>query len=432
MKTLQQTRTNSGFTLAEVLVSSVLIVMVMGFLFVTVDQTRRTINSTTAKVGQFQAARLAFDALTRNMSQATLNTYWDLDRDANTQNPIRYRRQSDLHFIIDRTTAFGLPGTSSSKHPLDCVFFQAPLGFTAEENTNANKPGVTDRKYRALSNALSVVGYFVEWNEDLTLPEFIKNDPKLAQKRYRYRLMEVLQPAETNMVYNNSNYTSNMGGTPALTVSPGSPYNDPRDWVRVALGVKDLPTNFPIQTQGKQNSARVLAENVVALIIIPKVGEKDRTPGKPDSIDDLLGVANKLTMYDSRPKEAYDVQARNTATGAGLYADLNTKLSPQQLKQLHQLPPILQVTMVAIDEDAGARLQDNSINPPDWTSGLFNSYSTLSKFQEELGDPNKLDPKSLIYRISNPERKLPTPQIKNYRVFTTDVVVRGSKWTKFN
>lgn len=423
MKTLSLSNRRGGFTLAELMVSSVIIVMILGFLFMTVDQTRKTVTNTTAKVGQFQSARLAFDALTRNLSQAVLNTYWDIDRDAQTKNPIRFRRSSDLHFLIERAENLGFPGASAAKYPTDAVFFQAPLGFTAETVTNK-----TEMKYRALGNALSTVGYYIEWNEEKNLPEFVKNDTNLAAKRYRYRLMEVIQPVETNMIYNNSNYTTNLGGTPPLVVPSGSPYTTSRDWIKVALGLVNLPTELPVEGKGKpQNSSRVLAENVVALIMIPKLAEKERT--SVDSLNDLLNAsATSKTSYDTRPDNAYKAQTRASADA---YFDLSAALNAQQKKQLHQLPPIVQVTMVAIDEEAGAKLESNSINPPGWVEGLFKEHTTLPNFLKELGAPDKPEPGSLIHRVSNIDRATSGPIIKEYRVFTTDVVLRASKWSRF-
>src|SRR5690349_16458495 len=67
---------SDGFTLAEVMVSSVLIVMIMGLLLTTVSQTQKVWASTTAKVAQFQGARVAFEAMVRRLSMANLNTYW--------------------------------------------------------------------------------------------------------------------------------------------------------------------------------------------------------------------------------------------------------------------------------------------------------------------------------------------------------------------
>jgi uncharacterized protein (TIGR02599 family) len=414
MNSLLHFRRRQGFTLAELMVSSVIVVVILGFLFVTVDQTRKTINSTTAKVGQFQAARLAFDALTRNLSQATLQTYWDLDFDATTKNPVRYRRQADLHFVIDRGSALFPSAHDGAQniprnYPGHAVFFQAPLGFTAEQETTAGGK----RKYRNLNNLLSNVGYFVEWREDKTLPDFIQSEPSLSQPKYRFRLMEVIQPGETNMIYNNSNYTK----IPSVAVTPASPYTGPRDWIYAATGQVNLPTQLPDKTVAgtKQNAARVLAENVVALIIVPKKSERDR---KPNMLNDLTG---DKCVYDTRPLAAYKAQERAPVAGA-------LALSDTEKKQLHQLPPIVQVTLVAIDEDSGARLQDHSTTAPDWLGGMFTKYTTETEFHNELGDVPEPPSDSLVYKLANPQRTLPTPRM-NYRIFTADVVIRASKWT---
>ncbi|MEI6399173.1 MAG: hypothetical protein WCO71_10415, partial [Pseudomonadota bacterium] len=130
-----------AFTLVELVVSCALIVAILGLLLTLVDQTRRVVSSTTARVAQFQAARAGFDAMTRNLSQATLNTYWDLDLDPATGNPNGYRRQSDLHFVI-RKAAQTLPenqffgatdteGKDETIYPTHTIFFQAPIGNTA-------------------------------------------------------------------------------------------------------------------------------------------------------------------------------------------------------------------------------------------------------------------------------------------------------------
>ncbi len=402
-----------AFSLLEVLVSCGLVILVMGFLLSAVDQTRRTINSSTARVSQFQAARVAFEAMTRNLSQATLNTYWDLDY--NGVAPIRYRRQADLHFVMDYGANFGLPGSSPSKYPTHAVFFQAPLGLTTTMLGTTSQ-----RKYSYLANLLSVVGYYVEWNEDTSGPKFLEGRTDIVPPRFRYRLMEVTQPGEYNMVYNNRNYTT----VPNVPVSPASPYTGPRDWISLALGLRDLPIgSLPTGTKvGRVNSAHVLAENVVALILIPKVSERDRSSA--DAINDLT----TNYTYDSRPQIAYQNQMRDTPD-APTHDNVTTNLPAIQRKQLHQLPPIVQVTMVAIDEESAARLQNYSTTPPDWTSDLFKSCTTQTNFIKELGDPMKPVLKSLGYRLTNPEHSLPTPRM-NYRVFTTDVQMRGSKWSR--
>ena len=439
---------HSAFTLVELVVSCALIVAILGLLLTSVDQTRRVVNSTTARVAQFQAARAGFDAMTRNLSQATLNTYWDLDFDPASGNPTGYRRQSDLHFVSRKAAqplaenqflgATDTEGKDEAKYPTHSIFFQAPIGQTALTETATSSA----RQYRALSNMLSVVGYYIKWDEDLNLPKFIlpnaaTPDTALVPRRLRYRLMEVIQPGEAMMVYNNQNYTNlKYSDTGALTEpSPTpSPFKLPTDWVRVATG--KLPPHAELTAAfssiKQQDYSRILAENIVALIILPKVSERDRSG--PDALNDLTDNFE----YDSRPKPAFDSQALKLPVNSDL-KNLANKLTPKQLKQLHQLPPILQVTMVAIDEASAVKLHDYSkaklaYKPPTWfkdmtTDNQLTKVTNFADFQMQLGDPAGADPKSLIGRLSNVDGSQPTPKM-NYRVFTTDVILRNSKWSK--
>ncbi len=434
MKNHHQSR--SAFTLVEVVVSSALIVAILGLLLASVDQTRRVVNSTTNRITQFQAARAGFDAMTRNLSQATLNTYWDLDMDSTTGNPTGYRRQSDLHFVLRKAAQknaddqfFG--SADETKYPTHTIFFQAPIGMTSLVETGS---AVQARQYRSLSNLLSVVGYYIVWDEDRFLPKFItpdlaNPDKNLVPRRYRYRLMEVMQPGEAMMVYNNINYTNlkfDNNGNVTTSSTPASPFKLPTDWVRVATGklppAAQLTTAFP--TIKQQDNSRILAENIVAMIILPKLAEKDRTA--PDALNDLTDNFE----YDSRPLPAFQSQAQVVPANLKNLANV---LSPKQLKQLHQLPPILQVTMVAIDEPSAVKLHDytkgNAFAPPTWCQGMFKTVTNIADFQKELGDPSGPASDSLIGHISNVDNKQPTPRM-NYRVFTTDVILRNSKWSK--
>ena len=96
--------------------------------------------------------------------------------------------------------------------------------------------------------------------------------------------------------------------------------------------------------------------------------------------------------------------------------------------------------MIAIDEPSATKLQENLLavsnppNPPTWwkdvqSKGWLTAVKKVADFQKELGDPANLDPESLIGRISNVNKTLSTPPM-NYRVFTTDVILRNSKWSK--
>jgi uncharacterized protein (TIGR02599 family) len=435
MKTFPSSRPNhAGFTLTEVLVSSALIIAIMALMFTTIDQTRRTINSTTARVTQFQGARIAFEAMTRALSQATLNTYWDLDKSATTGNPLGYRRQSDLHFVsgpafqeklLQGSTLSGKSRTAAHL-PGHAVFFQAPLGVTEEEVQVGDDKG--ERRYRGLSNLLSAVGFYVEWDGAEVLPEFMGTGEKYVYPRFRFRLKRVQQPSEGLMVFADYNYT--MLNNSGMNARPGIGLAKATDWIKVAVGMADYPKGFklPYGADSRSDYSRVLAENIVAILILPKVPEQDRLV--KERLDDLTDDFN----YDSCPKLAFDSQKREFKPNDPLlnfsaeFAAEN-KDNRRVFKQLHQLPPILQVTMVAIDEQSGQKLQDYSEQPYDFMAGLFKKVGSYQDFLKELGDPAGPAPDSLVYRLSNPDGTLPTPRL-SYRVFTTDVVLRASKWSK--
>ena len=74
MKT-QSPHFHRGFTLVELLLSTALIALLLLLFVSMVEQTGKIWTRTSSKVSQFQATRAAFDAMTRNLSQATLNTY---------------------------------------------------------------------------------------------------------------------------------------------------------------------------------------------------------------------------------------------------------------------------------------------------------------------------------------------------------------------
>ena len=418
---LADPRRSQGFTLIEVMVSSALIVIVLGFLLTTVNETQRVITGTTSRVNQFQASRVAFEALTRTLSQATLNTYWDMDFDSNS-NPTNYRRQSDMHFYsgpVDKLLSTN-GASAEATYPGHGVFFQAPLGYTAKY-ANPNAPRT---RYTALNNALNVAGFFVEWSDGIKYaktPKFIREEEGAkAGERFRFRLIQTLQPTEAVMVYNNSNYTKPIG--------TGSPFKNATDWIKVATGRLPLPAGLDADyTENPKDHSRVLAENVVALLILPKLAERDRNPANPDE----TGLTSNYT-YDSRPQLAYEAIWRNNY-------NLTTSLTAEQKRQIHQLPPMLQVVMVALDDASGAKLEDyavkkNNKEAPEFCKDLFKtpggSTVRISKFLEDIGeDKAAISPETLAGRLINKDNSMPTPRM-NYRIFSADVQIRGSKWTK--
>jgi uncharacterized protein (TIGR02599 family) len=133
---------------------------------------------------------------------------------------------------------------------------------------------------------------------------------------------------------------------------------------------------------GINTSAAPIAENIIFMAVWPRL-----SPNTDPEGDDLT----KSFDYDSR-----------AWNGSG-----------SQPSSSNQLPPMLQLTIVAIDEKAAARLCTQSSPPSDLTGaldGLFTA-STASKFQEDL---TKLQATLNEKRIS-------------HRVFTTLVPIRESK-----
>jgi uncharacterized protein (TIGR02599 family) len=103
-----------GFTLVELLVSVGLITLIALLLASMTNATASTWRYTTGRIEQFRSAEMAFEAVTRRLSQATLNTYWDYD---NPAAPRKYVRQSDLRFSWSRPRRRAVrPMAFSSRH----------------------------------------------------------------------------------------------------------------------------------------------------------------------------------------------------------------------------------------------------------------------------------------------------------------------------
>lgn len=333
-------------------------------------QTSDTWRYTSGKIEQFRETRGAFETMTTRIGQATLNTYWDYGLDAKGR-PTRYERRSDLRFISGPNLIAATSGPA--KRVGHAIFFQAALGFT-------NEP-----KYNGLENLLNTWGYFVERGDDKLLrPSFITQ--KMAPYRERFRLMEFSQPAESNSIYF---YTSGRDQAPPRRQN--KTYSA-KEWFQKPL---DSPTG------GQPPPVHVTAENVVALILLPRLSKRDEqeVKGQNASLDESPLAPDY--GYDSSPAGG------NTATR-----------SDKRLNSLAQLPPVVQVTMVAIDEPSALRM---SANDAESLIGFTNShFSKSSDYSEDL---------TLTSPTNSLEKKLVAMKA-NYRVFTTNVQIRGAKWSR--
>lgn len=307
----------SAFSLIEMLVSTAVVAVLLVLMITVLMQASAVWRRSSSNVEAFQSARLAFDVITRNLSQATLNTYLDYD---NPAAPSRYFRTSELACRIGPAGSGGLPGTPGTGQ---AVFFQAPLGYA----TNIPRHG-------GLEGVLSACGYFVSFTTNSSIPQHVAPSGNPA----RYRLMQVLVPTENNDIYKSSSGSA---------------------WI-----------------SSHTNAAAPVADNVIALIIRPQ--DPGATP--PDVTTDYA--------YDTR---------------------LDAKADPQP-DSAHQLPPVVQVTMVAVDESAAVRPQSAAAI----ASALSGKFSATGSYQADLDD---LGAKLTDARIP-------------YRIFSSAVPIRESKWTK--
>jgi uncharacterized protein (TIGR02599 family) len=375
----------AAFTLVELMVSTAIISLLLILLVQMTAQTSATWQYTTAKAEQFREARNGFETMSRRIAQATLNTYWDYD---NPELPRSYVRQSELRFICGpMQSGTRLDSGSSVPRPTHGIFFQAPFGFTGDKNSAA---------FEGLESLLNTWGYYLEVQDDAAFrPPHVL--PSISPLRVRSRLMEMMQPTASMNIYR---YTSGLPGMSASAIVNLRSYKG-LEWFRGAL----------TSSTNNQNSAETLshplATNIVALAILPKLSEQDaEANGLTDEEKDTILAPNYY--YHSAEIGA----AKNGGARAGL---LNSK---------HQLPPVIQVTMVAIDETSARRLNVESPTEDPLKVRDANFLTTAANYSEDL-----------LYKQtggggdSSLERRM-IDQKLNYRIFSSNIYLRGAKWSK--
>jgi uncharacterized protein (TIGR02599 family) len=335
MRTFSPPRPEAGraaFTLLEVLVTLVLLLIVLVTLLEFTSNVDRLWKTTAAD--PFVEAEEAFETISAHLAAADLEPYQDyVDTtgafrtavSTTSFTPDHLARRSDLAFVTG--PAGGANGWLAASGRLtagDCVFFLAPQGYTQPADAHLG-----------LEHLLNALGYFVEFGDATNAPAFI---PGLH--RWRWRLKEILQPTEQLGIY-----------TSATSAA----------WLQ------------PLAQAGA--SAPVLAENVVALIVLPERAASD--PGPPLSAD---------FTYDSR----------NAAVP--LTRD--------------QLPPRLRIGLVAIDEASAQILagQNGTQAPALVPANLFTAAAQLD------ADFASLDAALTERRIG-------------HRIFQREIVLPASAWT---
>jgi len=150
--------------------------------------------------------------------------------------------------------------------------------------------------------------------------------------------------------------------------------------------VKDTGTRW---FENHSSDAQPIAKNIVALIIRPQ------DPAATSS--ELAGV----TPPDLTSDYQYD--------SAAPFAKVQPITS-------NQLPPVVQVTMVAITETSAKRLENGSNIPGVIRNALANRFLDPAKYASDLDDLKT----SLNTTV---------PHIE-YRIFSSAVPIRESRWSK--
>ena len=207
---------------------------------------------------------------------------------------------------------------------------------------------------------MNACGYFIQFGPDnASWPTIFTAGSRTIH--YRYRLMQAVQSTEFNGIFGDLESTTAEGGGGTFPATP---------WFK-SLSSVALP----------------IAENVIALVVWPQ----------SPAVTSTNGVSTDY-QYSSRQ---------------GLP-------TPSNALQSEQLPQILQVTLVAIDNASAMRLDTGSATPPTVIenalkgsgTGLFKTASTTQYTAD----------------LASLEQALSTAHIQ-YQVLATSVTLRESKWS---
>ncbi|MBE7157257.1 MAG: hypothetical protein INR62_02255 [Rhodospirillales bacterium] len=169
-------------------------------------------------------------------------------------------------------------------------------------------------------------------------------------EHFRYQLMQSVQPTESNGIYADFEGTTAEDGTTC-------------QWI------------LPLRT-----GALPIATNVIALIVWPRLSPTDTST-----------AISTDYQYNSRQ---------------GLP-------SPQNALQSEQLPPILQISLVAIDAASAQRLENGATPPADIEAALAGKFVDTSNYNADLD--------SLTRTL--------TGKHVRYQVLTASITLRESKWS---
>jgi len=336
-----------AFSLIELLTAMGILSILMLLLTVLLDSIQKSWSYSESRISQFREARVAFDLMTKNISQATVNTYWDLLDEDNDGLVDGYYKTSELHFKVMQSDLLGRAGDQT---PVGhAVFFQAPLGFSSQ--------------YRNLNNLFNGRGYFVAWGSDERFrPSFLNQQ---VDPSYRFRLFEFRPPAESNQVFQDGAEYRERGERQQF-----------ERWFRQEMNIGE----------GRfEDHLNPLASNIICIFISPRDSLGARTSASRQ--DTFSRIAPRYTFDSNDADDEFEVFAQ-------------------------QVPPLLRITMVAIDETSAVRLDDEAPRQmPELV--LPNSFTQTDRYDADV--------QALVESLN--ERGI------NHKVFSSVVMLRSAKWT---
>jgi len=338
-----------GFSLIELLTAMGILSVLMLLLTIMLDSVQRSWTYSESRISQFREARVAFDLLTKNLSQASVNTYWDLIDEDNDGVIDGFFKTSELHFEVMR--AERLRQASGSQDPVGhAVFFQAPLGFSS--------------RFRNLDNLYNGRGYFVAYGSDRNFrPSWLPGDAT-----YRFRLMEFRPPAESNQVFADGDEQRRNRERQEFT-----------QWFLQRMNIGE--GSF-------EQHLNPLANNIVGLFISPR-----------DSIGGRGSDSRRNTFSKIAPRYLFDSN------------DEDDEFEPFA----QQVPPLIRVTMVAIDETSAERISfENPTTTPQLIPGGL--FVETERYQQDVDQ--------LVESLHE--------EGVNHKVFSSVVMLRSAKWSGEN
>lgn len=352
-----------AFTLVELLIAIAVVSVLVVLIAQVVNSALTTWQNSRERVNATQEARNGFDRLRATLAKAAFDTRFEyVDSSGNPRDPTDpnfiptgLARNADLHFVSGPAATL-IPGGGATSTPGQAVFFQAPLGVVSDPTLNP------------LSNLLNPTGFHVEFSDlSSSLPGFLQNT---TRQQSRFRLMQWVHPSDQSDVYEVTRPDSTRGAL---------------DWFQ-----DFLPTS-PGSAPPSGPAPRVLAEDVFALFILPKVSPSDETT--------LGGPVSPDFSYDSRAWKNNPLGI--TGSLGGIDRTEATR---------NQLPPYIEVAAFALERSQADRLYRaaGGSPPPQLAvpTDLFNNSSSfdadIKEFERRLIEENDPPIRARVFRATIP------------------------------